>query len=106
MPFDERLNSGSDDEPEMSYRQQITYTHCEELLFLDEDEFDEAIIGVVEGAGVPKRVVYDQDKVIDILLRTIPELDDAIDHFYFNIIGAYVGEHTPVFMSPPVLFKP
>lgn len=106
MPFDDRLNSGSDDEPEMSFREQIVYTHCEELRFLLEDEFDEAIIGVIEGAGVPKRVVYDQDKVIDILLRTIPDLDDAIDYFYFNIIGAYVGDHTPVYMSPPVLFKP
>ena len=106
MHSEDRLNTGSQDEPELSLREQITYSHSDDLLFLDTEEFDEAIIGVAEGAGVPLRVVYDQNKVIDILLRTIPDLDDAIDHFYFNIIGAYVGDHTPIFMSPPVLFKP
>ena len=24
--------------------------------------------------------------------------EDAMEHFYFNMMGAYVGEHTPVFL--------
>jgi len=65
----------------------------EGLLFAD--GFDEAIIGVEERAGV---VAYDIDKIIEILSRDMTE-DEAIEYFDFNIIGAYVGERTPIYIN-------
>jgi len=66
-----------------------------ELLFMTEAEFDEAIIGVEERAGV---VAYDIDKIIEILMRDMTE-DEAVEYFEFNILGAYVGEKTPVYIK-------
>jgi hypothetical protein len=65
----------------------------EDLLFAD--GFDEAIIGVEERAGV---VAYDIDKIIEILMREMTE-DEAVEYFEFNILGAYVGEKTPVYIK-------
>jgi hypothetical protein len=65
----------------------------EGLLFAD--GFDEAIIGVEERAGV---VAYDIDKIIEILMREMTE-DEAVEYFEFNILGAYVGEKTPVYIK-------
>ena len=30
--------------------------------------------------------------------RTIESLEDAVEYFEFNVIGAWVGPHTPVFV--------
>ena len=65
----------------------------EDLLFAD--GFDEAIIGVEERAGV---VAYDIDKIIEILMREMTE-DEAVEYFEFNILGAYMGEKTPVYIK-------
>jgi len=65
----------------------------EGLLFAD--GFDEAIMGVEESAGV---VAYDIDKIIEILSREMTE-DEAIEYFEFNILGAYMGEKTPVYIK-------
>ena len=65
----------------------------EDLLFAD--GFDEAIIGVEERAGV---VAYDIDKIIEILMREMTE-DEAVEYFEFNILGAYMGERTPVYIK-------
>jgi hypothetical protein len=65
----------------------------EGLLFAD--GFDEAIIGVEERTCV---VAYDIDKIIEILMRDMTE-DEAVEYFEFNILGAYVGEKTPVYIK-------
>ena len=64
---------------------------------LKADGFDEAIIGVVERIGV-QAICYDQDKVIEILMRDMSE-EEAIEYFDFNIAGAWVGESTPFFLQ-------
>lgn len=69
---------------------------CEGLLFAD--GFDDAIIGIAERAGMEPVVAYDIHKIIEILARTMPE-DEAVEYFEFNILGAYMGERTPVFIS-------
>jgi hypothetical protein len=60
--------------------------------FLKPDGFDEAIIGVDENE---MRLVYSVSKCIEILCRDMSE-EDAIEHFYFNVSGSYVGDKTPV----------
>jgi hypothetical protein len=68
----------------------------EGLLFAD--GFDEAIIGVAERIGMEPVVAYDANKIIEILSREMTE-DEAVEYFEFNILGAYMGERTPVFVS-------
>ena len=61
------------------------------------DGFDEAIIGVVERIGL-LAVCYDKSKIIKILMRDMNEIQ-AIEYYEFNILGAYMGEHTPVYLD-------
>ena len=60
--------------------------------------FDDALIGHVERAGSPTIACYDRDRCIEILANDM-SYEDAIDYFYFNILGAYVGENTPCFLT-------
>lgn len=60
---------------------------------LTADGFDEAILGYDESSG---RVVYSISKCIDILIEQDMTEEDALEYFYFNVSGAYVGELTPI----------
>jgi hypothetical protein len=64
---------------------------------LKADGFDEAIVGVVQRMGI-QAICYDQEKVIEILMRDM-SYEDAIEYFEFNIAGAWVGEATPFFLE-------
>jgi hypothetical protein len=59
--------------------------------------FDEAVLGVVERCDL-QVVCYDRNKVIEILMRDM-SYEEAIEYFEFNILGAYMGEHTPVYLD-------
>jgi hypothetical protein len=72
----------------------------EELLMLA-PEYDEAILGLAERAGGMRAVAYDRGRVIDILERQMPR-EDAEEWFEFNIVQAWVGELTPVFIDTRV----
>lgn len=73
-----------------------------ELLFLSEIEFDEAIIGVAERIGQEPVVAYDTTKVVEILSRSM-SVDEAYEYFDYNILGAYFGDKTPLFIT--TMFK-
>ena len=60
--------------------------------FLTADGFNEAVIGVDEAS---KRIIYSVATCIGILARSMT-LEEAIEHFEFNVQGAYVGEKTPI----------
>jgi hypothetical protein len=63
------------------------------------DGFDNAFIGVENYE--PKKALYDTNKCVDILMeRDGMDEDEAIEFFEFNVAGAYVGEHTPMFVDP------
>jgi hypothetical protein len=79
----------------MNIRDELSAYH-DDLLFAD--GFDEAILGVAERIGMDAVVAYSTPKIIEILAREMTE-DEAIEYFEFNILGAYVGERTPVFIS-------
>lgn len=63
--------------------------------FLKADGFDNAIIGVSENFNEPLRLIYSVKKCVNILMVDMTE-EDALEHFYFNIKGAYMGEKTPI----------
>tara|TARA_R110002012_G_C11175729_1_gene556310 strand:+ start:165 stop:410 length:246 start_codon:yes stop_codon:yes gene_type:complete len=63
------------------------------------DFFDDCIIGVVKGMDNEDKVCYSYRKVIAKLMREDDmTAEDAVEHFYYNMMGAYVGKHTPVFL--------
>ena len=70
-----------------------------ELMFMDPKEYDDAIVGVSEVCGKHPAVVYDEDKVIDVSMSLGMTYDEAVDHFYYNQIGGYLGKSTPTFLT-------
>lgn len=56
------------------------------------DGLDEAVIGLDENG---MRLIYSVTKCLNILMKDM-ELEDAIEHFTFNISGSYIGEKTPI----------
>lgn len=65
----------------------------EELLIAD--GFDDAVIGIEPSS---MRLVYSIQKILNILMEGGLTEEDAIEHFDFNIGGAYVGEKTPIYI--------
>ena len=65
-----------------------------ETLFAD--GFDEAIIGL-DTSGDVFRVIYDRNKMIDILTQDGMSLEEAMEHLDYNVFNAYVGEGTPIY---------
>ncbi len=72
------------------------FEHNEEALFAD--GHDDALIGVATRYGMPPVAAYDYEKVIEELMKDGMDRDAAEEFFDFNIIGAWVGENTPVFV--------
>ena len=68
----------------------------EDMLFAD--GFDDALIGYIERAGMPSIACYDKDKCVDILAEDM-DFEEALEYFYFNVLGSYVGENTPCFLT-------
>lgn len=96
-----RLNAKSlpdELQPRLNIREELAGEWDAELLFLSEEEFDEAIIGVSERIGDEPVVAYDTTKIVEILSRSMT-VDEAYEYFEFNILGAYVGEKNPVFIT-------
>ena len=84
----------------------------DEALFAD--GFEDAVIGICERYGQDPIVAYDREKCIRILVEQIqedlPKSDDpeedafnafleAEEYFSYNVIGSWVGENTPVFIT-------
>ena len=54
--------------------------------------FDEAIIGVEESE---MKLIYSSKKCIEIISKEMCK-EEAIEYFYFNVVGMYIGEKTPI----------
>lgn len=82
----------------MSLRETIAEDYPD-LLVLEPEYFDDAIIGLAQRIGMDV-VCYDKEKVLELLcVKEGMTYEDAIEHFEFNIIGSWVGDTTPVFLS-------
>lgn len=62
--------------------------------------FDDAIIGVVAASAAHEEAVaYDYDRCIQILVdRDNMTWEDAVEFFEYNVLGAFVGPNTPLFL--------
>ena len=63
------------------------------------DGFDDCIVGMVERFGIEPILCYDKEKIISkIMIEEGIHFEQAIEHFEFNIIGAWMGKTTPCFL--------
>jgi hypothetical protein len=62
------------------------------------DGFDDFLVGVGSAFGGDLCAIYDADAIIESLMKQGMDYAEAMEHFDFNIAGAYVGEQTPIFM--------
>ena len=60
-----------------------------------------AIVGYVERIGDEPLIVMNREKCLEILATdgTCETMEDAIEWFDYNVIGAYSGTGTPVFLT-------
>lgn len=67
---------------------------------LKADGFDDAIIGIAHRAGGMEVIAYDIRKCLKILQdRDGMDAETAQEFFDFNVVDAYMGDHTPVFIE-------
>jgi hypothetical protein len=63
------------------------------------DGFEDALVGVAERCGQPILAVYDAVQCIEILMkRDGMDYEEAEEFFTFNTLGAWAGDHTPLFL--------
>jgi len=63
------------------------------------DGFEKALLGIGERAGQPTIAVYDFDRCVAVLCeRDNMSMDEAVDFMYFNVVGSWMGDETPIFV--------
>jgi len=62
------------------------------------DGFDDAIIGVARRCSQPTLVAYSYSKAVAILCEQGLSHEEATEYMEFNVVGAWVGENTPVWI--------
>ena len=65
------------------------------------DGFEDCIVGVAEKYGGPPVAVLDLEKILSKLRKGGMTYEEALEYFEYNILGAYVGDQTPVYMHVP-----
>tara|TARA_R100000808_G_C2093787_1_gene113208 strand:- start:456 stop:731 length:276 start_codon:yes stop_codon:yes gene_type:complete len=76
---------------------EINTPHAEVKLI---NGMDDAFVGICERIGMLPVAAYDTNKCIEILEQDNEmEHEEAADYFGFNIIGAWEGEGTAVFIT-------
>tara|TARA_Y100000310_G_C20550650_1_gene747893 strand:+ start:313 stop:612 length:300 start_codon:yes stop_codon:yes gene_type:complete len=71
------------------------------------DGFEEAFVGLCSRFGMEPVAAFDRDKCIEIIIAGSDKNDltdeelyaEAEEYFEFNVIGAWVGDQTPVFLT-------
>tara|TARA_R110002012_G_scaffold55850_3_gene142537 strand:+ start:6421 stop:6660 length:240 start_codon:yes stop_codon:yes gene_type:complete len=63
--------------------------------FLIADGFDDAIIGLEDYS---QRLIYSMKECLRILEQDMTA-EEALEHFDYNVRGAYVGEQTPIWCN-------
>lgn len=62
---------------------------------LQADGFDDAIIGLEPLSG---KVIYDIGKMTEVLISEGLTHEESIEYLDFNVLNAYVGESTPLYI--------
>lgn len=67
-----------------------------ELDLFKADGFDDAIIGLEPLSG---KVIYDIDLMVSVLMEEGLDNVEAIEYLDYNVLNAYVGEQTPIYIQ-------
>ncbi len=87
---------GVDPAPFTTIREQLQEVEPEALFAHD---LDDALVGIVRQAH-RLFACYSMKKIIEILMeRDQMSITDALEFYDYNIVGAFVGEYTPVFLQ-------
>ena len=72
------------------------------------DGLEDAIIGVGSRINMPEVLIYSYNKSVDIFMkRDGMTYKEAVEWMEFNVVGAWVGETTPIFVHEiPPFMKP
>ena len=62
------------------------------------DGFDECVLGVSESFGEEPRLIYSKKQIISKLMKDMTK-EDAIEYYYYNIVGGYFGIQNPIFIQ-------
>lgn len=61
--------------------------------------FEAAFVGYARRCGQPTLAVYDYALGVKVLMdRDGMSYEDAVEWMEFNVVGAWCGEHTPVWL--------
>ena len=75
--------------------------HDPDLILMEPREtYDPCIVGLVQRAGSGLCVCYSINKIIAKLVEGGMSDEEAWEYLEYNIVDAYVGEHTPAFLYP------
>ena len=80
----------------MKYDREFLDTFAEGAIILE--DLDDAIIGIVETMGSGPRILYSQQKILEILMKDGMTDEEAIEFYDFNILNLWVSEQNPVFL--------
>lgn len=61
--------------------------------------YDDCVVGVIHRFGAPPTLCYDLNKVLKKLCKEGMTPEEAQEWWDFNMVGAYVGEQTPVYLE-------
>lgn len=79
------------------YVEQYADGHDGEIMLAD--GFDDALLGIGECAGHEPAAVYDFNACVEVLVtRDGMDADEAKEFMHVNVISAYVGPGTPIFL--------
>ena len=77
----------------------------QELVFLEPEYFDKAIIGVAQNAAGLFAVAYSEPTILRLLeVHAGMDPDEAMEWYSFNTAQAYIGEGSPLFVDDEILY--
>jgi len=62
------------------------------------DGFDNCVVGVSESFGEEPRLIYSKSKIIKVLMENMSR-EDAVEYYYYNIVGGHFGTQNPIFIQ-------
>jgi hypothetical protein len=64
--------------------------------------YEDCIIGVLHRPGGKPVCVMNMDQmIVKLVTQDGMSLEDAMEYFEYNILGAYVGDQTPIYVQLP-----
>ncbi len=89
-------------EPEMSANRQFLHDSCESVQVLQEDFWDEALVGYVEKINFGPVACYDWDKLVAAAMKVFDDdAQTAFDHLDYNVVGSLGSQESPVILHRP-----